>query len=175
MRGEIDGLSRDLPALVLQLHHRTHRTRRKNAPLAIRNAGDGLRFAIHQRAHRADAERLIHLEHVAAHRRFQVVDVLGPREHFQVEAGTPLAEHIDGVTFVEINAPGGEIGLPAEAFIACSEARGRARWIGRAQPENGGLIAIRYGDDARLARRERNLKYQLVEFAVAIQVVRLGG
>ena len=117
----------------------------------------------------------IHLEDVAAHGAFQVVDVLGRGEHVEVQAGTALAVDIDGVALVEVDAPGDVLGFPSQAFVAGGELHGGAHGIVAAQALDGGLIAVGDGHDAGLAGGEIDLEDEFVVLAVAIEIVGLGG
>jgi hypothetical protein len=102
----IDGLAADLPALEFVLADGAHRPAGQHAPLAFGDLGHRRRLAVDDGGHRADAERGIHLEDVAAERAFQVVHVLRRGEDIQVETGAAFAVDIDGVALVEVDAPG---------------------------------------------------------------------
>ena len=171
----IDGLAVDLPAFEFVLADGAHRPGGQDAPLAFGDIRHRHRLAVDDGGDGADAERGVHLENVAAHGAFQVVDVFGRGEHVEVEAGTALAVDIDGVALVEIDAPGDVLGFPSQAFVAGGELHGGAHGILAAQALDGGLIAIRDGHDARLTGGEIDLEDEFVVLAVAIEIVGLRG
>src|ERR1035437_1324843 len=165
----IDGFAVDLPALEFVLADGAHGAARQHAPLAILDVRHRRRLAVDDGGHRADAERGIHLEYVAAERAFQVVHVLWLSEKVQVETGAAFAVDIDGVALVEVDAPGNVLGFPSQALIARVELHGSTRGIFAAQSLDGGLVAIRDGHDARLPGAEIDLGDAFVELTVAIQ------
>ena len=171
----IDGFAADFPAFEFVLADGADRPGGEDAPFAFGDVGDGGGLAVDDGGDGADAEGGFHLKNVAAHGAFQVVDVLRRGEHVEVEAGAAFAIDIDGVALVEVDAPGDEVGFPAQALIAGGELHGGARGIRAAEALDGRLIAIGDGHDARLGGGEIDLEDELVELAVAIEIVGLGG
>ena len=102
-----------------------------------------------------------------------MIVVFGRAEEFQIESGTTLAVKINRVALVEVDAPRCGLRLPSHAFKFLCELGVRALRVIASQPLNRRRVAVSNRHDAHLLRLQINLKSYLVEFPVAIQIVRL--
>src|SRR5205807_6074311 len=101
---KIDFLSADFPALIIQVDDHSNWTGADDSPSTFDDVRNSDRFAIDERSHRPNSNRISDSINVPAQRRFPMIDVFGRPKHFEVQARPTLAPDIDRVALIEIDS-----------------------------------------------------------------------
>src|SRR6266446_2074626 len=113
-RGEIYFAASNFPTLVSELNNHAHRAGADDPPFAFGDVGNFDDFAVDQRRHGADSDRVANAINVAAERRLPMVNVFRRAKHFEVQTWPPLAPNIDRVALIKIDSPRGRFRLPGQ-------------------------------------------------------------